>query len=282
MLSIHYIPGEHYKRAEIHDQFGGNRQRGISASAKESIIFIFSGSSGTQYGYSDGWNENKTLFMYTGEGQVGDQTFTMGNKALRDHVNNSKDVLLFHRESNGLYRFDDQLTLIDYELKQALDRDGHPREVIQFIFESATSMKHKLLESERYVESSVTIENSLEELKTIALQDTSTGDESIQIKQVKVRKRSEAIKLYARKRAAGICEACEQPEPFESISGSSLEVHHMYKLSDGGPDHPEHVAAICPNCHARIHRGIDGSTYNQELIDKIEVKENPFRFRRIY
>lgn len=84
MLSISFTPGKHYKRAEIHDQFGGNRQRGISASAKESIIFIFSGASGTQYGYSDGWNEEKTLFMYSGEGQVGDQTFTILKGMLQD------------------------------------------------------------------------------------------------------------------------------------------------------------------------------------------------------
>lgn len=81
---------------------------------------------------------------------------------------------------------------------------------------------------------------------------------------------------------AGICEACEQAELFEASSGSSLEVHHMYKLSDGEPDHPGHVAAICPNCYARIHREMDGSAYNRDLINKIDTKENPFRFRQIY
>ncbi|SDD31532.1 hypothetical protein SAMN05216342_2983 [Exiguobacterium indicum] len=34
-------------------------------------------------------------------------------KAIRDHVNHLKDMLLFHQEQNGLYRFDDQLTLMD-------------------------------------------------------------------------------------------------------------------------------------------------------------------------
>ncbi len=54
-------------------------------------------------------------------------------KAIRDHVNHLKDMLLFHQEQNGLYRFDDQLTLMDYKLKQVLDRDGHSREIIQFV-----------------------------------------------------------------------------------------------------------------------------------------------------
>lgn len=275
MWSINFVSGEQYKRSEIHDQFGGNRQRGISASAKESVIFIFSGASGVQYGYSDGWNEDGTLFMYTGEGQIGDQVFSMGNKALRDHVNASKDVLLFHGKKDGLYTFDDQLTLIGYEIKQALDRDGNMREVIQFVFESSSNITRSVEGDPE--DGELANDRSLDELKEIALQDTSNGHDSVQMKRVKVRKRSEAIKLYARARAAEICEACEQPEPFQAKSGSSLEVHHMYRLSDGGPDHPEHVAAICPNCHARIHRAVDGLDYNQRLIEKIEDKENPLQ-----
>ena len=280
MWSINFVPGEQYRRSEIHDQFGGNRQRGISASAKEPVIFIFSGASGAQYGYSDGWNEDGTLFMYTGEGQTGDQAFSMGNKALREHVNSSKDVLLFHRTTDGLYTFDDQLTLIGYETKQASDRDGNLRNVIQFVFESSSNITQFAVDDN---EDSGWINNlSLDELKELALQDTSNGHDSVQVKRVKVRKRSEAIKLYARTRAAGTCEACEQSEPFEAKSGSSLEVHHMYRLSDGGPDHPEHVAAVCPNCHARIHRGIDGVEYNEALIEKILDKEDPFRMEYIY
>lgn len=76
MISIQFIVEEQYKRSEIHDQFGGNRQRDISASARKSIIFIFSGSNGIQYGYSDVWNEDETLFMYTGEGHVGNRSRT--------------------------------------------------------------------------------------------------------------------------------------------------------------------------------------------------------------
>ncbi|WP_353047611.1 MULTISPECIES: HNH endonuclease [Exiguobacterium] len=33
-----------------------------------------------------------------------------------------------------------------------------------------------------------------------------------------------------------------------------FEASHVYKFSDGDPDHTEHVVAICPHCHARIHR----------------------------
>ncbi|MGK5511732.1 HNH endonuclease [Brevibacillus formosus] len=51
-----------------------------------------------------------------------------------------------------------------------------------------------------------------------------------------------------------MCEACGSEAPFKTAKGGPfLEVHHRRRLSDGGPDHPEWVAAICPNCHRRCH-----------------------------
>ncbi len=38
-----FIVGKVYKRSTIHDQYGGNRQGGIAASALYPFIFIFSG-----------------------------------------------------------------------------------------------------------------------------------------------------------------------------------------------------------------------------------------------
>lgn len=32
-------------------------------------------------------------------------------------------------------------------------------------------------------------------------------------------------------------------------------------------DHPNNVVAICPNCHSKVHYGINGKEYN-ELIKK--------------
>lgn len=35
----------------------------------------------------------------------------------------------------------------------------------------------------------------------------------------------------------------------------TLDIHHLDKVSDGGSDDPENLIALCPNCHARHHRG---------------------------
>ena len=93
MIKSPFIFNQLYKRSLIHDEFGGNRQGGISPSAKVPYIFIFSGKSGAQYGYRDGW-DNHNVFSYTGEGQEGDMQFIKGNLALKEHLNRGKRVFL--------------------------------------------------------------------------------------------------------------------------------------------------------------------------------------------
>ena len=60
-----------YKRTDIHDKVGGQRQGGISTPSNSPFILLFTSEAGGNYGYQDGWNE-ESQFLYTGEGQVGD------------------------------------------------------------------------------------------------------------------------------------------------------------------------------------------------------------------
>jgi len=54
-----FVVGEKYRRArDIHDRYGGTRQSGISASASNPFIFLFTGESGEAYGYEDGWQQD--------------------------------------------------------------------------------------------------------------------------------------------------------------------------------------------------------------------------------
>ena len=59
---------------------------------------------------------------------------------------------------------------------------------------------------------------------------------------------------YALRRAKGFCQLCDLPAPFLKKDGTPfLEVHHIEYLSNGGDDTIENVAAICPNCHRKMH-----------------------------
>jgi 5-methylcytosine-specific restriction protein A len=86
--------------------------------------------------------------------------------------------------------------------------------------------------------------------------------------------RSRDVVAYALARAAGICESCDHVAPFVRLDGRPyLEVHHMNRLTDGGPDMPEAVAALCPNCHRQVHYACDGAALNDKLQSRIAVKE---------
>lgn len=66
--------------------------------------------------------------------------------------------------------------------------------------------------------------------------------------------RSSEVVKETRRRANGICQLCNRPAPFIDKKGNPyLEVHHIIWLSRGGEDSTENTAALCPNCHTRMH-----------------------------
>lgn len=134
MRKLPFIPNHIYnRRTDIHARFGGNWQGGICPSAKYPYIFIFSGKSGHQHGYKDGW-DNPNVFSYTGEGQVGDMEFTRGNLALKDHIQNDKRVFLFESEGHGLVKFIDEIEFFDADIFETHDSTGILRIGIKFFF----------------------------------------------------------------------------------------------------------------------------------------------------
>ena len=134
MEKLPFIPNQIYnRRADIHAVFGGNWQAGICPSSNYPYIFIFSGKSGHQHGYKDGW-DNPSVFTYTGEGQAGDMKFTRGNLALRDHLLNGKRVFLFESEGKGFVRFKCEVEFFDADIFETHDTSGNMRIGIKFFF----------------------------------------------------------------------------------------------------------------------------------------------------
>ena len=144
---MEFIRGKSYKRKELHDLYGGNRQSGICPCSDYPIIFIFSGSSGGQYGYEDGW-DNENIFRYSGEGQVGDMEFTRGNRSILNHKEDGKNIYLFEKTSNsGFWEFIDELVYLSYDYYLTSDRDGNKRNGIRF------NLIRKSEETNFYIES---------------------------------------------------------------------------------------------------------------------------------
>jgi 5-methylcytosine-specific restriction protein A len=128
-----FIPGQFIKRSDIHDLYKGNRQSGISPSATHPFIFIFTGVTGEQYGYKDGW-DNPNIFSYTGEGQVGDMKLIRGNLALKNHVQDGKRIFLFESKKTGFVEFITELEFYDVDYFETNDLKGVTRLGIKFFF----------------------------------------------------------------------------------------------------------------------------------------------------
>ncbi|MFI0899091.1 EVE domain-containing protein [Streptomyces sp. NPDC020983] len=128
-------PGDQIRRVELHDRYGGSRQGGISPSrTSNNVIFFTDPGTGEQHGYQDVW-ESDDHFRYTGEGQVGDQVFSRGNKAIRDHLQEGRRLRLFIG-SRGVVRYSGEWILDQsrpYSWGQAPSTGGgDERQVIHF------------------------------------------------------------------------------------------------------------------------------------------------------
>ena len=261
-----FQPGKLYQRSkDIHDVFGGQRQGGVSTPKDFPFVFIFTGASGQQYGYEDGWDEDG-VFVYTGEGQLGEMRFIAGNKAIRDHLKNGKEILLFEALGKGKpVRYVGPVVCASWEYRKGPDKKGNERQTIVFHLIAEDGHEAKAIDD---VGPPKTDLKKLRKKAYLAATQSSEGREKNA--RQNYYQRSKDIRDYVLARANGACESCGKPAPFQRKDGSPyLEPHHTRRVSDGGPDHPRWVGGICPNCHREIHSGNDGKQVNQKLIERL-------------
>lgn len=265
------------RQRDIHGIYGGQMRGGISTPAKHPLIFIFTGDSGTAFGYQDGWTD-KGLFAYTGEGQRGDMSFKSGNKAIRDHVQDNKEILLFKilNRRRGV-RFEGNFFCSYYETFRSLDVDAQERQAIRFLLEplgrEVTDVFDGTGIDDRSPSQTVDLE-TLRERAYSALNPRKLATQ--QILKRNYNERSKAVRDYVLARANGVCELTGQAAPFVTTAGDHyLEVHHTRRIADGGPDHPRWVAAITPSAHREIHFGRNGHRLNDILKEKLRRIEPP-------
>ena len=265
-----YQPGQQLRRRELHEKFGGQQQGGISTPKAYPYVFLFTDST-ENFGYKDGWVDG--TFHYTGEGQKGNMRFVSGNKAIRDHLENNKQLHLFEKTKKAYVRYVGELVYQDFTFVERLDVDGRKRQAINFLLGEAKG----------------TIERSGDpawrSVRTVDLEELSFGQlrekaerrpdlpRDVKVRKQVFRERCTAVKQFAYKRAAGVCEACGADAPFVKEDGTPfLEIHHITRLSDGGPDKVENVAAVCPNCHREAHYATEKKRFKEALLLKVAEK----------
>ena len=128
-----FTKGAIYNRREhIHAEYGGNQRSGIVPVPKHPIIFLFSSLHGEEFGYKDGWNEHGE-YVYSGQGQTGDQEFLRGNGAIRDHAAHGKELHLFERHDAQGYKYVGRFALVSFTIVTAADVNGRNRKLIKFL-----------------------------------------------------------------------------------------------------------------------------------------------------
>lgn len=271
-----FVVGKEYARQQLLDFVGSKQmQTGVIWGAKEPgcIIVTSGGRHGKKAGYFDqpiesgGW-------WYFGQGQHGDHSEK--NSANSKLINGSKTILLFTtreptasevkaRNSYGkLFRYQGMYDVLNCEI--VIPDSGARKGNKLFRFHLTPCD-----ESTGHGVTSTTVDLRAMRLK-LSDGDKKSGSGFRSL--VEFRHRSDAVRQYAMLRANGICEACGEKAPFVDDNGKGfLEVHHICRLADSGPDSVENVIAVCPNCHSRAHHAIDRSCFQAHLLEQVKKIE---------
>lgn len=96
------------------------------------VLFFTDPVSGQRHGYYDGWDDDG-LYDFVGEGQIGDQTLTQGNRTILDHLDEGRSLEGFLADGTSV-TYLGEFVLVDYYFTEAYE-SGNPsmlRQVVVF------------------------------------------------------------------------------------------------------------------------------------------------------
>jgi hypothetical protein len=131
-----YVPGEQFKRADMHKLIGGSFRHGMTMSNKGRDFLLFHDSKNSRkFGY-DKWEGLQVdgTFHYSGQGTIGNQSLTRANKGLIEANENSIPIRLIE-SSGGICTYIGQFVLDEpnYSIEKAPDLRGeNERDVFVF------------------------------------------------------------------------------------------------------------------------------------------------------
>jgi len=232
-----FDPGKAYKRSRLHDQLGGQRQRGISPCSKADVVLLFTSFSDTEAGYTDTIEEDGTV-VYTGEGRNGDMTFTHGNKAVGQHRGEKRELHLFQTLDGGTVRYVGQYQCHDHFWEELPDANDKQREALQF----------ELIPTNEDFELSKVFDTELPQGSDRVERRTITQNRIV---------RDRNLVRYLKNLYDDRCQICGDQRLQDQDIGFS-HVHHLMPLGKphNGDDKLENVVVVCPNHHEDFEHGM--------------------------
>jgi len=125
--------GAVYKRADLHSRFGGSRIAGIVPAKHEPLVLLFHTEEPAHQFYRDGFGADG-LYWYCGEGTSGDMSWSAGNRAVRDHMQQGRSLMFFERfrRKGGLWRFSFVMQFVRFKEEERPDARGQRRRAFVF------------------------------------------------------------------------------------------------------------------------------------------------------
>lgn len=297
-LSIYeLISGKSYTNNNIAEAFGCSSQGGMRRSHSTNTLVLISKHNNPLY--DDYWDDETSVFHYTGMGRTGDQSDDfMQNKVLKESNVNGVKCHLFesYKDNEYIYRGRVALNGEPYNAKE-IDKDGNYRTVIKFplhrIKDDGTPIDEPVEVNEKFIiEAEIQKTNEIKKYSKEAIKNAAINKESrVVVKRVysKYIERDLAVKEYTKDRAMGKCDLCKKEAPFFKKDGTPyLESHHVIALSENGPDVIYNTVALCPNCHRKLHVRKDKEDKEivieaiQNYILKDNNKDNIEKFNKLF
>ena len=274
LLKAQLVFGKEYSNSEISSIFHANEQRGMKKSNSFNALVLLSIHNRDSL-YDDYWNEN--VLYYTGMGVDGNQRLDFfENKTLAESNQNGVTVYLFEGFQHDRYYYRGVVRLISKPFqKEEKDLRGMLRKVWKFPLKLSNSSSYicaDVVEKAHEDKFSAAKQLSTKVLRQKAVEISEYSQSSIRNAITKLYERNGLIREYSLRRAAGFCELCHQPAPFIVNDIPYLESHHIIWLSRGGDDTISNTAAVCPNCHRRLHE-LDLSNDIAELKSTVVADE---------
>ena len=279
-----YVPasavvlGMEYSLKDLGGASSGAHLQRIATPVGQLFVDLFTEENSDPFGIKDVFRDDG-VFVYTGERQINYAELEGVNLAVRDSARDGKQLRLFERTKEGKARFVGYAAYLSHHIDETPDATGELRSAILFELEVSAQVNRSTHVGVNAGVGSLSAPdlsavNTLADLRVAALLPSPSGSTPKQRRSF-VYYRSKAVKKYVWMRANGKCEGCQKSAPFVNRRQEAfLEPHHTTRLADGGPDHPAHVIALCPNCHREVHHGADGEKLNKEFIDWLRKKEN--------
>jgi 5-methylcytosine-specific restriction protein A len=267
-----------HNRKDIWKLFGGQYQQGVMKFPGEDYVNVFFKEDGP---YPDEIDAETGIIEYRGKGLKGEQKLTAGNKYLEEARLSKSPARFWFRPAGGMWEFKSWVTVFDRENIEEEDVQGNlamrylwflvpvvsehkelwPQEVLNAPISQISPNEINLVKNPRnlltdYARIAKELENNPTTLNT---------NQKPRTPQPKRRKRAKDIVIA---RAQGICEndKCSGMPPDVKNDGTPIfQVDHIVQLSDGGPDQPDNMIALCPNCHAAKTLGKERSEMTVRL-----------------